>query len=366
MLKKCFQYRLNLKARAEQELDQILTKNEQEKLLTELKERRPQLHLIFSQVLQNVANRLKGDKLILSCGREKEELFLNVRLHRELEGKIKILSLVRKNGKYYACFANEVEKKLSPKTNKKVGIDLGLIDFCVLDNGKKYPNPRIYKKGIKKLIEAQKRVDRKEKGMEETGGQLVKVNSAYTSQTCSFCDEPAKEKVELSQRVYECWNCGKKLDRDVNSARNILKLAEPRFDGVIHVPVMLKEVLDHLNLKKGGIYVDGTFDKEFSNLTQKDKIFFAPRFCLINDNFANFEEHLKKMGVQEVDGFLFDLGLSSDQLTATERGFSYRSDSPLDMRISQTTKLSATDIINNYPEAKLADIFYHYGEEKKA
>ncbi|CFW92795.1 Ribosomal RNA small subunit methyltransferase H [endosymbiont DhMRE of Dentiscutata heterogama] len=160
-------------------------------------------------------------------------------------------------------------------------------------------------------------------------------------------------------------------------------------DGVIHVPVMLKEVLDHLNLKKGGIYVDGTFgqgghsqailknlekgrliafewDKEFSDLTQKDKIFFAPCFCLINDNFANLEEHLKKMGIQEVDGFLFDLGLSSDQLTVTERGFSYRSDSPLDMRISQTTKLSATDIINNYPEAKLADIFYHYGEEKKA
>ncbi|CAG8514578.1 7820_t:CDS:1 [Racocetra fulgida] len=72
------------------------------------------------------------------------------------------------------------------------------------------------------------------------------------------------------------------------------------------------------------------------------------------------------MGIQEADGFLFDLGLSSDQLAATERGFSYRSDSPLDMRISHTTKLSATDIINDYPEAKLADIFYHYGEERKA
>ncbi|CAG8835886.1 17540_t:CDS:2, partial [Racocetra persica] len=134
----------------------------------------------------------------------------------------------------------------------------------------------------------------------------------------------------------------------------------------IHVPVMLKEVLDYLNLKKGGVYVDGTFDKEFSDLTQKDKIFLTSQFCLINDNFANLEEHLKKMGIQEVDGFLFDLGLSSDQLAATERGFSYRSDSPLDMRISQTTKLSAADIINDYPEAKLADIFYHYGEERKA
>ncbi|KLL01867.1 MAG: transposase IS605 [Mycoplasmataceae bacterium RC_NB112A] len=154
------------KARAEQELDQIIaeccwlynyflqiwrerdqnkqkqpTKNEQEKLLIELKEQRPQLKLIFSRVLQNVANlvnetwknyrqhkrvnskagyprfkplnkynsftykqfgfKLKGDKLILSCGKEKEELILNVRLHRELEGKTKTLSIIRKNGKYF-------------------------------------------------------------------------------------------------------------------------------------------------------------------------------------------------------------------------------------------------------------------------
>jgi putative transposase len=108
--------------------------------------------------------KLVGEELILSCGREKKELILNVRLHRELEGKNKTLSIIRKNGKYYACFANEVEKKLLPKTDKKAGVDLGLIDFCALDNGKKYPNPRIYKKGNKKLIEAQQRVDRKEKG----------------------------------------------------------------------------------------------------------------------------------------------------------------------------------------------------------
>ena len=373
MLKKCFQYRLK-KAHIEQDLDQIIaeccwlynyflqirrerdqnkqkqpTKNEQEKLLIQLKEQRPQLRLIFSQVLQNVANRvdetwknyrqhkkinsksgyprfkplskynsftykqfgfkLKGNQLTLSCGHEKEELILNIRLHRQLQGKTKTLSVVRKNGKYYSCFANEVEKKFLPKTDKKVGVDLGLIDFCTLDDGKKYSNPRIYKKGVKKVIEAQKVVDRKEKGsnnqkkvrllvakkwekltnqakhyshqianelvrnydyigmedlktkkmienkkgiwknvrksiqqvrwnttqnivarkVEETGGQLVKVDPAYTSQTCSFCDEPSKVKVELSQRVYECWKCRVKLDRDVNSAKNILKLAEPRF-----------------------------------------------------------------------------------------------------------------------------------------
>ena len=253
--------------------------------------------------------KLVGDELIFSCGREKEKLILNLRLHRKLEGEVKTCSIIVKNGKYYVCFVNEVEKKLLPKTDKKVGVDLGLIDFCALDNGKKYPNPRIYKKGEKKLIEAQKRVNHREKGssnqkkarlllakkwekltnqakhysyqianelvknhdylamedlktknmienkekiwknirksiqqvrwnttqiiiarkVEETGGQLVKVNPAYTSQICSFCDKPAKEKIELFQRLYKCWNCGKKLDRDVNSTRNILKLAEPRF-----------------------------------------------------------------------------------------------------------------------------------------
>jgi 16S rRNA (cytosine1402-N4)-methyltransferase len=160
-------------------------------------------------------------------------------------------------------------------------------------------------------------------------------------------------------------------------------------NSVIHVPVMLNEVLEYLNIKKRGIYVDGTFgrgghsrsileklergkliafewDKEFSNLVQKDKFFLSPQFCLINDNFANLEEQLEKMAIQEVDGFLFDLGLSSDQLAEEKRGFSYRLNSPLDMRISEAIETKAEDIINNYSEEKLADIFYHYGEERKA
>lgn len=151
---------------------------------------------------------------------------------------------------------------------------------------------------------------------------------------------------------------------------------------------MLNEVLNYLNLKKGGIYVDCTFgrgghsraileklekgkliafewDKEFSSLVQKDKFFLSPHFCLINDNFANLEEHLKEMGIQEIDGILFDLGLSSDQLAEEGRGFSYRLNSPLDMRINKASKLTAEDIINNYSCEELADIFYHYGEERK-
>ncbi|CAI2196213.1 19378_t:CDS:2, partial [Funneliformis geosporum] len=151
----------------------------------------------------------------------------------------------------------------------------------------------------------------------------------------------------------------------------------------IHVPVMLKETLDYLNLKQEGIYIDCTFgkgghsraileklakgkliafewDEKSSQLAQNDKIFLAPQFYLINDNFANLEEHLEKLGIQAVDGFLFDLGLSSDQLVEADRGFSYRSNSPLDMRISRENELKAEEIINNYSCEKLADIFYHY------
>jgi 16S rRNA (cytosine1402-N4)-methyltransferase len=101
-------------------------------------------------------------------------------------------------------------------------------------------------------------------------------------------------------------------------------------------------------------------------VVQKDKFFLSSQFHLINDNFANLEEHLKKMGIREVDGFLFDLGLSSDQLAEEGRGFSYRLNSPLDMRMNGKNKLKAEDIINNYSCEKLADIFYHYGEERKA
>lgn len=101
-------------------------------------------------------------------------------------------------------------------------------------------------------------------------------------------------------------------------------------------------------------------------MVQNNEFFSSPQFCLINDNFVNLAEHLKNLNLKEVDGFLFDLGLSSYQLTEKTRGFSYRLDSPLDMRISQEERLTAEDIVNNYSAEQLTDLFYCYGEEKKS
>jgi 16S rRNA (cytosine1402-N4)-methyltransferase len=158
----------------------------------------------------------------------------------------------------------------------------------------------------------------------------------------------------------------------------------------IHKPVMLEEVLHYLNLKEDGIYVDSTlgtgghswailerlnrgqliaceWDEKTAKFIQQDSKFSAnSRFILINDNFANLANHLEKLNISKVDGFLFDLGLSSYQLAGEKRGFSYRLNSPLDMRINQNKKLTAAEVINNYNYEKLTDIFYHYGEENKA
>ncbi|CAG8673983.1 12960_t:CDS:2, partial [Ambispora gerdemannii] len=119
-----------------------------------------------------------------------------------------------------------------------------------------------------------------------------------------------------------------------------------------HQPVMLEEVLDYLGSQENGIYVDGTFGSGGHSQAILEKI--------------KNEVHLRKLNINLVNGFLFDLGLSSPQLAETTRGFSYRLNSPLDMRMSQKNDLTAAEIINNYPYEKLADIFYHYGEERKA
>ena len=157
----------------------------------------------------------------------------------------------------------------------------------------------------------------------------------------------------------------------------------------LHKPVMTKEFLHYLKPKTNGIYIDSTLgsgghsrtllencpqakiiafdhDQEAINRCQQN-LFFSPHSPIfIHDNFVNFSQHLSNLGVSRVDGFLFDLGVSSEQLSDDKRGFSYRQEGPLDMRMDIRNKINAADIINNCDYQELADIFFEYGEERKA
>lgn len=156
-----------------------------------------------------------------------------------------------------------------------------------------------------------------------------------------------------------------------------------------HTPVMLNECLDGLNINPEGIYVDGTlgggghsgeilkrlttgkliaFDKDDDALMStgeklknyKDKVIF------VKSDFKNMYEKVHELGFQQVDGILLDLGVSSYQIDTAERGFSYRFDSRLDMRMDRTAKLSAYEVVNNYSSEDLIRILYNYGEENFA
>ena len=154
---------------------------------------------------------------------------------------------------------------------------------------------------------------------------------------------------------------------------------------VYHVPVLLKESVDGLNIKPGGIYVDVTFGggghsrEILSRLSEKGRLFSFdqdsdalnnaiedPRFTLINQNFRFLENSLLMYGVAQVDGVLGDLGVSSHQFDKAERGFSIRSDAPLDMRMNKMQDIDAYKVVNEYDEEALADIFYYYGELREA
>ena len=154
-----------------------------------------------------------------------------------------------------------------------------------------------------------------------------------------------------------------------------------------HLPVMLNEVIDGLNINPDGIYVDGTLGgaghskKIIEKLSDKGLLVGIDRdeealkaaesnlsgytnFKLIHDNHDNIPEILDSLDIDKVDGILLDLGVSSYQLDEKERGFSYLGDNELDMRMDKTQKFSAFDVVNKYPEEKLADVIYEYGEEK--
>lgn len=152
-----------------------------------------------------------------------------------------------------------------------------------------------------------------------------------------------------------------------------------------HNPVLLKQSVDDLVTDPGGIYVDCTFgggghSREIvSRLSEKGKLYGFdqdldalknniddPKFTLINQNFRFLENSLLMYGVSQVDGILADLGVSSHQFDAGERGFSTRSNAPLDMRMNVMQSLDAKKVINDYDEEALADIFYYYGELREA
>ena len=152
-----------------------------------------------------------------------------------------------------------------------------------------------------------------------------------------------------------------------------------------HKPVLLAESVDALVNNPDGVYVDVTFGggghsrEILSRLSKKGRLFSFDqdsdalnnaiedsRFTLINQNFRFLENSLLMYGVAQVDGVLGDLGVSSHQFDKAERGFSIRSDAPLDMRMNKMQDIDAYKVVNEYDEEALADIFYYYGELREA
>ncbi len=152
-----------------------------------------------------------------------------------------------------------------------------------------------------------------------------------------------------------------------------------------HISVMLREVVDALAPREGGIYIDGTFgrggysrailnagatqvigiDRDPEAIASGQEMIraFAPRLSLLHGAFGDMQKLLRDQGVTQVDGITLDLGVSSPQLDKAERGFSFQEDGPLDMRMSASGQ-SAADIVNSASETDLANIIYRYGEEK--
>ena len=156
-----------------------------------------------------------------------------------------------------------------------------------------------------------------------------------------------------------------------------------------HYSVLLNEVIENLNLKEDGIYVDATLgyaghsqnilkkikrgflfafdaDLEAINYSQKVLTEVGPNFKIFHSNFVNLKEKLAEEGIQEIDGIVFDLGVSSPQIDNKDRGFSFMQDAKLDMRMNQDQSFSAYDVVNEYSLNDLTQMFYSYGEESKS
>ena len=156
-----------------------------------------------------------------------------------------------------------------------------------------------------------------------------------------------------------------------------------------HIPVLLDECIKYLNIKPDGIYVDGTLgmgghseailqrlttgrlisiDRDITAIERAGERLapYADRLTIVHGNFRDLDAILDEQGVRLVDGMLFDLGVSSPQLDEADRGFSYMSDAPLDMRMDASDNIDAWFIVNRWPQEKIERILRDYGEERHA
>lgn len=160
-------------------------------------------------------------------------------------------------------------------------------------------------------------------------------------------------------------------------------------DTPVHVPVLLRECIENLNIDPEGTYLDGTLglgghsfeiasrlkggrliciDRDETAIERAGKRLapFGDTVTLIHGNFSDAAELLEKAGISSVDGMLFDLGVSSPQLDEAERGFSYMNDAPLDMRMDTSCGMTAYELVNTWDRARLERILFDYGEERYA
>lgn len=156
-----------------------------------------------------------------------------------------------------------------------------------------------------------------------------------------------------------------------------------------HYSVLLKEAIENLNIKEDGIYVDATlglgghsskileklttghlyaFDEDKMALEYADNRLskINNKYTLIKSNFVNLKAKLAELGIAKIDGIVFDLGVSSPQIDTASRGFSFSKEGILDMRMDTDSKLTASQVVNEYSKEELISIFYNYGEEKQS